>query len=402
MVASDAIRGVGCHESCKMRFMVNRPGKHSWTVHALCDSYIGLDESCSVQFEALKRNQVNREIFVHPEDARIKTLFEELMEGLQPPEEESESEDEGPPRPTPATLPAPAAAAAAAPPAPEPPQDSDSDGENEEEPEGLFYEAAGREGAYIYRHPEESEQLRLGSMPRGAKIRGFPREDLPGWCELASGGDAWLRIERPEEAAERLRSPAPAKEENEESEDQEDVPAICLGTLAEQRLQVLVQTRTPLSLVKRWTRSCAGGVTAEDVQQVREVEDLRVRLVLQEMVREQLGDAGFEALYAEASARAERRKQRLSKALGRFASPNGIVWHVSPAGAVHGLHQDGSRLRDKVEITPDDKLQIGPFVLDETRTCSCIHWLRTDDHSKSWDWSQDKSLNTRVRLGLAF
>jgi len=172
--------------------------------------------------------------------------------------------------------------------------------------------------------------------------------------------------------------------------------------LADQRLQVLVQTRTPLSLVRQWLRSCTGGVTAEDVQQVREVEDLRVRLVLQEVVREQLGDAGFEALYAEATAIAERRKQRLSKALGRFSSPNGIVWHVSPAGAVHGLHQDGSRLRDKVEVTPDDKLQIGPFVLDETRTCSCIHWHRTDDHSKSWVWSQDKSLSTRVRLGLAF
>lgn len=400
MVASDAIRGVGRHESCKMRFMVNRPGKHSWTVHALCDSYMGLDTSCSVEFKALKRNQVNRNIFVHPEDARIKTLFEELMEGLQPLEEESESEEDCPPRPKPATLPSPTAAPAPLPSAPEPSPDSESESEKEEESEGMFYEAAGKEGAYIYQQPEESEQLRLGSWPRGSKFRGFPRDDLPGWCELASGGNAWLRIEGPEEAAERLKSSAPAKSENEESE--EDTPAICLGTLAEQRLRVLVQTRTPLSLVRRWMRSCTGGVTAEDVQQVREVEDLRVRLVLQEMVRETLGDAGFETLCAEAAAIAEQRKQRLSKALGRFASPNGIVWNVSSAGAVHGLHQDGSRLRDKVEVTPDDKLQIGPFVLDETRTCSCIHWHHIDDHSKSWVWSQDKSLSTRVRLGLAF
>mmetsp|Transcript_884 Transcript_884/g.1021 ORF Transcript_884/g.1021 Transcript_884/m.1021 type:complete len:125 (+) Transcript_884:3-377(+) len=124
--------------------------------------------------------------------------------------------------------------------------------------------------------------------------------------------------------------------------------------------------------------------------------------MMEEMVRDKIGDEAFDVLLDGAQALAQKQRQRLGRALGFFSSQNGIIWHVSPQGYVHGLYSDGSRLRDRVELTDDDKLQIGPFRLDETRTCSCIHWLRVDDPTKSWVWARDGTLRSRVRLGLAF
>lgn len=47
-----------------------------------------------MRFTASKKSEVDRSVFVHPEDAEIRTLFEELMMGLDQ-EQESDSEDEG-------------------------------------------------------------------------------------------------------------------------------------------------------------------------------------------------------------------------------------------------------------------------------------------------------------------
>ncbi|CAE8598666.1 unnamed protein product, partial [Polarella glacialis] len=117
-----------------------------------------------------------------------------------------------------------------------------------------------------------------------------------------------------------------------------------------------------------------------------------------DMARRRLGDAKFDVLLDEAEALAKKFKTRITKARGFFQSGNGIVWQVLPEGSVKGLHQDGSRIRDKVQVTGDDRLQIGPFVLDEKKTCSCIHWLRKDDPEKAWTWSRDNTLRSRIRI----
>ena len=104
MMAADRIFSPQRVCESKVNFFVPRPGDFEWTVYAMCDSYAGLkricelwraglDVSCPVRFKASKRSEVDRSVFVHPEDAEIKTLFEELMMGLDQ-EQESDSEEE--------------------------------------------------------------------------------------------------------------------------------------------------------------------------------------------------------------------------------------------------------------------------------------------------------------------
>jgi len=45
----------------KLRFQISRPGKHSLTVHALCDSYVGLDQKVDLNFTAKTEDEVKRE-----------------------------------------------------------------------------------------------------------------------------------------------------------------------------------------------------------------------------------------------------------------------------------------------------------------------------------------------------
>mmetsp|Transcript_81797 Transcript_81797/g.210697 ORF Transcript_81797/g.210697 Transcript_81797/m.210697 type:complete len:972 (-) Transcript_81797:148-3063(-) len=397
LVTADAVLGNGRTEKCDIRFMVPRHGEFRWTVHAICDSYLGIDVKYPLIFSALKKSEINHEIFVHPQDMHIRSLFEELMEGLNPPEEDSESEDEEPPSK--------AVEAKAA----EPPKskaccgeehidsDDDSDPGENGEPEGMFYRVVHTTGAYVYREPVEDVQMRVGSVPAGMVIRGFVEEGRPeGWAEMAYGGGAWLRIdgstEADEEAAKQGKSGAgPAAE--------------CLGPLCDQNLHSVVQTMTPIYLVKRWMRRSAKAedLGVQDMLQVREMDDIRARMLIEELIRKRVGDETYEALINQVQELKDAKTKRLTKALGYFSSQNGIVWHVTPAGAVRGLHQDGSRIRDRVEVSADNqRLSIGPFSLDESRTCSCIHWLRKEDPTKGWVWSRDLSLSTRVRLGSAF
>mmetsp|Transcript_111220 Transcript_111220/g.325308 ORF Transcript_111220/g.325308 Transcript_111220/m.325308 type:complete len:663 (-) Transcript_111220:139-2127(-) len=80
----------------KLRFQVVRPGKQSLTLHALCDSYAGLDQKVELNFTGMQEEEVKREVFVHPEDEELDqqpTLFQQFMGELNH-EEESEEEEE--------------------------------------------------------------------------------------------------------------------------------------------------------------------------------------------------------------------------------------------------------------------------------------------------------------------
>merc|ERR1739845_72245 len=52
----------------KMRFQISRPGKYSFQLHALCDSYTGLDQKFDLSFTAKTEDEVRREIIMHKED----------------------------------------------------------------------------------------------------------------------------------------------------------------------------------------------------------------------------------------------------------------------------------------------------------------------------------------------
>eukprot|EP00933_Yihiella_yeosuensis_P027181 TRINITY_DN21096_c0_g1_i1.p1 TRINITY_DN21096_c0_g1~~TRINITY_DN21096_c0_g1_i1.p1 ORF type:complete len:656 (+),score=166.46 TRINITY_DN21096_c0_g1_i1:161-2128(+) len=83
--------------TAKLRFQVSRPGKHSMTLYALCDSYTGLDKKVDISFVAKTEDEVKREIFVHPEDEELDlqpTLFQQFMGELNQDEESEEEDDE--------------------------------------------------------------------------------------------------------------------------------------------------------------------------------------------------------------------------------------------------------------------------------------------------------------------
>jgi len=80
----------------KLRFQVSRQGKHSLVLHAMCDSYLGIDQKVELNFNACTEEEVKREVFVHPEDEELDqqpTLFQQFMGELNH-EEESEEEEE--------------------------------------------------------------------------------------------------------------------------------------------------------------------------------------------------------------------------------------------------------------------------------------------------------------------
>jgi len=411
LVTDDRINGTNRVESTKINFMVPRAGEFAWTVHAMCDSYAGLDVSCVASFNALKRNQVNHEVFVHPEDMKIKTFFEELMQGLnvEREEEESESEDELPLRATAGQKPAPpkqvaAGSVEAAAPAEEKPakanhsedcDDSDCEGcEDAQEPEGSFFEVTNASGgAAIYREPTLEKELRIGSIPMGTVVRATDsidsRSSPPGWAELVGSGGAWIPIDDPD---------AP---EASDQKDEDDVPCVCvkrLGGLLELPLRTVVQTRLPLLILKRWVKKSSVEITVEDINQIVDIEETRIRTLIESFVRDKIGDERFEALRLETDRLKAKKKERITKARGYFSSQNGILWYVGPTGQVKGYHPDGSKIRDRI-LEDEKTVRIGPFTLDETRNCSCIHWLRDNDPERAWVWASDKSVDTRVRLG---
>jgi len=80
----------------KLRFQVMRPGKQKMELHALCDSYAGVDKKVELNFTALNDDEAKREIIVHKEDEELDlqpTLFQQLM-GDFGREDESDEEEE--------------------------------------------------------------------------------------------------------------------------------------------------------------------------------------------------------------------------------------------------------------------------------------------------------------------
>lgn len=62
----------------------------------MCDSYLGVDVSCDVTFVAKHAHDVDRQVFVHPEDAALDdqpTLLRNMMGDLLAEESSDESSD---------------------------------------------------------------------------------------------------------------------------------------------------------------------------------------------------------------------------------------------------------------------------------------------------------------------
>jgi len=81
----------------KLQFQVSRPGKHNYVLHALCDSYSGIDQKAEINFTAHTEDEIKREVFVHPEDEDLDlqpTLFQQFMGELGHAEESEEEEEE--------------------------------------------------------------------------------------------------------------------------------------------------------------------------------------------------------------------------------------------------------------------------------------------------------------------
>lgn len=80
----------------ELRFQVTRVGKNNMVLHALCDSYAGIDKKVEVDFHAFSEEEVKREYSIHGEDEDLDlqpTLFQQWMGDLRA-EEESEEEEE--------------------------------------------------------------------------------------------------------------------------------------------------------------------------------------------------------------------------------------------------------------------------------------------------------------------
>jgi len=393
MIAADVILDKGRTISTNVTFIVPRHGDFNWKMYALCDSYAGLDVECDIEFSAKRKSEVDRNVFVHPEDMQIKTFFEELMEMAQEGDDDSsEDEEEDDARQTQqlkreqkeeAKV---VAVQKEAEPKKAPSSDDEADEEANAIPEGVFYQIMDPTGAFLFKEPREEKEVRLGSVPVSAVVRGFEGDGRPDdWIELPHGNGVWVRVRN-------------ATVKTDDDATGSVTQAKRLGPLLEQSLRHLVKAHTPPILMRKWMRHSKRELDVDDIITVQEMDVVRVRLLMEDLAFRRVGNDAFQKLLDQAEEKRAEFKTRISKARGFFHSGNGILWHVTPDGSVKGLHMDGSRIRDNVQVTPDNRISLGPFLLDETRKCSCIHWNRKDDPEKSWTWTRDSSLRTRVRL----
>lgn len=80
-----------------LRFQIARPGQHTLVLHALCDSYAGLDRRIELSFEAKPEAEGRREFHVHEEDADLDlqpSIFQQWMGDLRHQDESDEEEEE--------------------------------------------------------------------------------------------------------------------------------------------------------------------------------------------------------------------------------------------------------------------------------------------------------------------
>ena len=81
----------------ELRFQISQKGKHNLVLHALSDSYAGIDQKVDIIFTALTEDEVKREVFIHPEDEELDlqpTLFQQLMGEMHQDEESDEEEED--------------------------------------------------------------------------------------------------------------------------------------------------------------------------------------------------------------------------------------------------------------------------------------------------------------------
>jgi len=97
IIAFERVRDTERVAEVKMRFQISRPGKYNFCVHALCDSYIGLDQKADLNFTAKTDAEVQRDFILHKEDEDLDlmpTLFQQMMGELNKDEDSDEEEED--------------------------------------------------------------------------------------------------------------------------------------------------------------------------------------------------------------------------------------------------------------------------------------------------------------------
>jgi len=145
----------------QLRFQVTRPGKNNLVLHALCDSYAGIDQRVELHFDALAEDEHKRELPAHEEDMDLDlqpTLFQQWMGDLGRGDESEEEEEEefaendaGSPRRGGASPPS-----AKAPTSPPSAGGGDKAGNSRRSPTGSAGEDAPKEAGDHHRKGEES------------------------------------------------------------------------------------------------------------------------------------------------------------------------------------------------------------------------------------------------------
>jgi len=95
IIAFERIRDTDKVVQAKMQFQVSKAGKRRVELHALCDSYAGVDRKVELNFSVLEEGKANRQIFIHKDDEDldlVPTLFEQMMGTINQDDEESEDE----------------------------------------------------------------------------------------------------------------------------------------------------------------------------------------------------------------------------------------------------------------------------------------------------------------------
>ena len=85
-----------------IEFRLGSSGKKQFVVHAISDSYMGLDHKVEVHMDVVKAADVQKEIFVHPEDADLDkhpTLFDNLIAASKAEESDDSDDEEEAPQP---------------------------------------------------------------------------------------------------------------------------------------------------------------------------------------------------------------------------------------------------------------------------------------------------------------
>ncbi|KAF4670401.1 secretory subunit [Perkinsus olseni] len=96
-LAMERYRSLEKEGEVKILFPIREAGKHQFMLQIMCDSYAGLDQRIPVEFTALKKDEVKREVIIHQEDVDIDlapSLFQQMMGAEVDSDDEYESDDD--------------------------------------------------------------------------------------------------------------------------------------------------------------------------------------------------------------------------------------------------------------------------------------------------------------------